>query len=60
MLNDSYTEQRNVNTKTGRNWAIKQLRQSQPYLRSDIVLEARCEVFTLLGQGLSHLSPGSN
>ena len=23
MLNDSYTEQRNENTKTGRNWAIK-------------------------------------
>jgi hypothetical protein len=23
MLNDSYTKQRNVNTKTGRNWAIK-------------------------------------
>ena len=42
MLNDSYTKQRNVNTKTGRNWAIKQLRQSQLYLRSAIVLEARC------------------
>jgi hypothetical protein len=28
MLNDSYTKQRNVNIKTGRNWAIKQLRQS--------------------------------
>ena len=23
MLNDSYTEQRNENAKTGRNWAIK-------------------------------------
>ena len=60
MLNDSYTKQRNVNTKTGRNWAIKQLRQSQPYLRSAIVLEARCENFSLLGQGLSHPSHGSN
>jgi hypothetical protein len=53
MLNDSYRKQRNVNTKTGRNWAIKQLRQSQLYLRSAIVLEARCEVFTFPGQGLS-------
>jgi hypothetical protein len=60
MLKDSYTKQRNVNTKTGRNWAIKQLRQSQPYLRSAIVSEARCEVFTLLGQGLSYPSYGSN
>jgi hypothetical protein len=60
MLNDSYTKQRNVNTKTGRNWAIKQLRQSQPYLRSAIFLEASCEVFTLLGQGLSRPSHGSN
>jgi hypothetical protein len=60
MLNDSYTKQRNVNTKTGRNWAIKQLRQSQPYLRSAIVLGVRCEIFTLLGQGLSHPSHGSN
>jgi hypothetical protein len=58
--NDSYTEQRNANIKTGRNWAIKQLRQSQLYLRSAIVLEARCEVFTLLRQGLSRPSPGSN
>jgi hypothetical protein len=41
MLNDSYTKQRNANTKTGRNWAIKQLRRSQLYLRSAIVLEAR-------------------
>jgi hypothetical protein len=59
MLNDPYTKQRNVNTKTGRNWAIKQLRQSQPYLRSAIVLEARYEVFTLR-QRLSHPSHGSN
>jgi hypothetical protein len=29
MLNDSFTKQGNANTKTGRNWAIKQLRQSQ-------------------------------
>jgi hypothetical protein len=28
MLNDSYTKQRNANIKTGRNWAIKQLRQT--------------------------------
>jgi hypothetical protein len=60
MLNDSYTKQRDVNTKTGRNWAIKQLRQSQLYLRSAIVLEAKCEVFTLPGQGLSYPSHGSN
>jgi hypothetical protein len=60
MLNDSYTKQRNVNTKTGRNWAIKQLTQSQPYLRLAIALEARCDVFTLLGQGLSHPSHGSS
>ena len=60
MLNDSYTKQRNVNTKTGRNCAIKQLRQSQSYLRSAIVLEVRCEVFTLPGQGLSCPSHGSN
>jgi hypothetical protein len=60
MLSDSYTKQRNVNTKTGRNWEIKQLRQSQPYLRSAIVLDAKCEVFTLPGQGLSHPSHGSN
>jgi hypothetical protein len=60
MLNDSYTKQRNANIKTGRNWAIKQLRQSQLYLRSALVLEARCEVFTLLGQGLSHPSHGYN
>jgi hypothetical protein len=51
MLNDSYTTQRNANIKTGRNWAIKQLRQSQLYLRSSIFLEARCEVFTLPGKG---------
>ena len=56
MLNDSYTKQRNVNIKTGRNWVIKQLRQSQLYLRSAIVLEARCEIFSLLGEGLSHPS----
>jgi hypothetical protein len=63
MLNDSYTKQRNVNTKTGRNWATKQLKQSKLYLSSalsKVVLEARCEVFTLLGQGLSHPSHGSN
>ena len=42
MLNDSYTEQRNANIKTGRNWAIKQLRQSPLYLRSAIFLEAKC------------------
>jgi hypothetical protein len=60
MLNDSYTKQRDANTKTGSNWAIKQLRQSQLYLRSAIVLEARCEVFTLPGQGLSHPNHGSN
>jgi hypothetical protein len=60
MLNDSYTKQRNANIKTGRNWAKKQLRQSQLYLRSAIVLEARFEVFTLLGQGLSCPSHGSN
>jgi hypothetical protein len=51
MLNGSYTKQRNINTKTGRNWAIKQLKQNQFYLRSAIVLEDRCEVFTLPGQG---------
>jgi hypothetical protein len=56
MLNDSYTKQRNANIKTGRNWAIKQLRQSQLYLRSVIFLDAMCEVFTLSGQGLSRLS----
>jgi hypothetical protein len=60
MLNDSYTKQRNANIKTGRNRAIKQLRQSQLYLRFAIFLEARCEVFTLPGQGLSYLSHGSN
>jgi hypothetical protein len=60
MLNDSYTKQRNANIKTGRNWAIKQLRQSQFYLRSAIFLEARYDVFTLWGQGLSHPSHGSN
>jgi hypothetical protein len=60
MLHDSYTKQRNANTKTDRNWAIKQLRQSQLYLRSAIVLEARCEVFTIPGQGLSCPSHGSN
>jgi hypothetical protein len=60
MLNDSNTKQRNANTKTDRNWAIKQLRQSQLYLRSAVFLEARCEVFTLPGQGLSHPSHGSN
>jgi hypothetical protein len=60
MLNDSYTKQRNANIKSDRNWAIKQLRQSQFYLRSAIFLEARCEVFTLEGQGLSHPSHGSN
>jgi hypothetical protein len=53
MLNDSYAKQRNANTKTGRNWAIKQLRQIHLYLRSAIFLEARCEVFTVPGQGLS-------
>ena len=42
MLNDSYTEQRNANIKTGRNWAIKQLRHSPLYLRSAIFLEAKC------------------
>ena len=47
----------NANTKTGRNWAIKQQRQSQLYLRSAIVLEARCEVFA---QRLSHPNHGSN
>jgi hypothetical protein len=60
MLKNSYTKQRNANIKTGRNWAIKQLRQSQLYLRSAIFLEARCEVLTLMGQGLSHLCHGSN
>jgi hypothetical protein len=60
MLNDSYTKQRKANIKTDRNWAIKQLGQSQLYLRSAIVLEARCEVFTLPGQGLSRPSHGSN
>jgi hypothetical protein len=59
MLNDSNTKQRNANTKTGRNWAIKQLRQSQLYLRSAIALEARCEVFILLGQELSCPNHGS-
>jgi hypothetical protein len=52
MLNESYTKQRNVNIKTVRNWAIKQLRQSELYIRSAIFLEARCEVFILPGQGL--------
>jgi hypothetical protein len=42
MLNDSNTKERNANINTGRNWAIKQLRQSQLYLRSAIFLEARC------------------
>ena len=60
MLNDSYTKQRNANTKTGRNWAIKQLRQSQLYLRSAIFLEARCEFFILPEQGISCPSHGSN
>jgi hypothetical protein len=46
----THTQNRNANTKAGRNWAIKQLRQSQLYLRSAIVLEARCEVFTLQGK----------
>jgi hypothetical protein len=59
MLNDSYTKQRNVN-KDWQELGNKQLRQSQLYLRSTIVLEARCEVFILLGQGLSHPSHGSN
>ena len=36
-----------------------QLRQSQFYLRSAIFLEARCEVITLLGQGLSCASHSS-
>jgi hypothetical protein len=60
MLDGSYTKQRNVNTKTCRNWAIKQLRQSQLYLRSATFSEARCEVFTHPGQGLSRPSHGSN
>jgi hypothetical protein len=60
MLNDYYTKESNANIKTGRNWAIKQLRQSQFYLRSAILLEARCEVFTLLGQGFSCQSHSSN
>jgi hypothetical protein len=59
MLTDSYTKQRNANIKTGRK-AIKQLRQSQLYLRSAIFLEARYEIFTFLGQGLSCPSYGSN
>jgi hypothetical protein len=60
MLNDSYTKQRNGNIKTGRNWTIKQLRQSQLYLRSAIFLEARCEVFTIPEQGLAHPNHGSS
>jgi hypothetical protein len=60
ILNDSYTKQRNENIKTSGNWEIKQLRQSQLYLRSAIFLEARCEVFTVPRQELSHPSPGSN
>jgi hypothetical protein len=47
MLSDSNTKQRNANTKTDRNWAIKQLKQIQLYLRSAIFLEARCEVVML-------------
>jgi hypothetical protein len=50
----------NENTKTGRNWTIKQQRQSQLCLRSVTFLEARCEVFTLPGQGLSCPGHGSN
>jgi hypothetical protein len=60
MFNDSNTKQRNANIKTDRNWAIKQLRQTQFYLRSAIFLEARCEVFILPGQVLSRPSLGSN
>jgi hypothetical protein len=60
MLNDSNTKQRNANIKTGRNWAIKQVRQSQLYLRSAIFVEARCEVFTLPGQRCSCPSHGFN
>jgi hypothetical protein len=58
MLKDSYTKRRNVNTKSGRNWAIKQLRQSQLYLRSAIVLEARCE-YTLYTPRARAFSPKS-
>jgi hypothetical protein len=51
MLNDSYTKQSKANIKTGRNWAIKQMRQSHLYLRSAILLEARREIFTFEGKG---------
>ena len=60
MLNDYYTKESNANIKTGRNWTIKQQRQSHLYLRSVTFLEARCEVFTLPGQGLSCPGHGSN
>jgi hypothetical protein len=38
----------------------KSTETNQSYLRSAIVLEARFEVFTLLGQGFSCPSHGSN